>query len=87
MPQFFGAAIGLPAAQQEVRNAVMEKISATMEAQMAAGLAMFQLGFSMISGGSSQANMALAADIAHAAMEPASRRAQANATRLTNEKA
>lgn len=86
LPQFLGAAMGLPAAQAEVRHAMMEKMAATMEAQMATGLAMMQFGWSLASGSTSQATVRSAANVAHAAMEPASRRAQANATRLSAEK-
>jgi hypothetical protein len=86
LPQFVGAAFGLPAAQAEVRHAVMEKWTATLEAHMATSMAMMQFGWSFALGSTSQANVRLAADVAHAAMAPASRRAKANATRLTAEK-
>jgi hypothetical protein len=83
LPQFVGAAFGLPAAQEEVRQAMMEKWAATVETQMATGMAMMQLGWSMALGGTSQANMRLVADVAHAAIAPSSRRAKANASRLS----
>jgi hypothetical protein len=86
LPQFVGAAFGLPAAQAEVRGAVMEKWAATLEAHVATSMALFQFGWSMALGSTSQANVRMMADVAHAAMEPASRRADANATRLTAEK-
>ena len=85
LPQFWGAAFGLPGAQAEVRHAIVEKMAATMETQVATGFAMMELGFSFATGGTSQANFKKAADIAHAAMAPSSRRAKANATRLGRE--
>ncbi len=83
LPRFFEAALGFPAAQEEVHKAVVEKMAATAESHIATSFAMMQLGWSMALGGTSQATMRKAANVGHAALESSTRRAKANASRLS----
>jgi hypothetical protein len=85
LPQFVEAAMGFPDAQAEVRRAGAEKIAAAMEAQMAMGRAMMEAAMSLTRPTSPAQHFQAMADMTHATMAPARRRATANAKRLTNQ--
>lgn len=87
LPRFVEAAFGSSAAQHEVRQAVSEKFAALNEAQREVALAMVHLSLAMAPGVGQTVRVRKAAAVARAALEPATRRAHANARRLGSRKA
>ncbi len=83
IPHFVEAALGFPDAQAEVRRAGMEKIAATLEAQMAAGVALMQASMTLAHPITALGRVQALADLTNATLAPVQRRATANARRLT----
>lgn len=83
MPHFFSASFGSVSGQKEVRKAMSEKFAALHEAQKGTALAMMRLGLAVSSGSATTTQVRHVAAVAHASLAPASRRASANAKRLT----